>query len=95
MKSWWIYLIRCRDNSLYTGITTDVNKRFQTHRESSIGAAKYLRGRGPLELVFKREIGNRSFASKLELKVKKLRKEQKENLIKDPDRIFMLINEIL
>ncbi len=95
MKNWWLYIIRCRDNSLYTGITTDVDRRFDTHQRALIGAAKYLKGRGPLKLVFKQEIGNRSLASKLELKIKKLKKSQKEALILDPDKIIAFINEIL
>lgn len=94
MKNWWIYIIRCRDNSLYTGISNDVDKRFQTHQESSERSAKYLRGKGPLELVFKKEIGNKSLATKVENRIKRLKKSQKEALILDPDKIIALINEI-
>ena len=80
MSYWYLYLIRCRDNSLYTGITTDVAKRFALHNNGT--GAKYLRGRGPLTLVFQKKIGSRSLAAATEIKVKKLPKAQKENLVK-------------
>jgi len=66
-----IYLLRCRDDSIYTGIATDVERRLSEHNGGSRGA-KYLRGRGPVELIYKREIGNRSVATQLEAKVKRL-----------------------
>lgn len=78
--NWSLYLIRCKDNSLYTGITTDVTRRFSEHTEGKTGA-KYLRGKGPLSLVFHKVVGNRSEASKMEIKVKKLSKSEKEKLI--------------
>lgn len=80
-KNWFIYLIRCRNNSLYTGITTDVERRFLEH-ESGKGA-KYLRGKGPLKLVFYEEVGTKSDASKLEHLIKKLSKKEKESIIKE------------
>ena len=52
MTAWFIYIIRCADGSLYTGITTDVSRRFAEHARSGPRAARYLRGRGPLTLVF-------------------------------------------
>jgi len=81
MSPWWIYLIRCNNGSLYTGISTDVQRRFAEHQSNSPKAAKYLRGKGPLELVFYQEIGNRSEASIAEAKIKKLSRQQKQSLI--------------
>lgn len=78
-KNWFIYMIRCVDNSLYTGITTNVTKRFQAH-ESGKGA-KYLKTRRPFELVFQQEVGDRSQASKLEYAVKQLPKKRKELIV--------------
>ena len=78
---WHLYVIRCRDGSLYTGITTDVARRFAEH-QGNVGA-KYLRGRGPLLLVFQEKIGSRSLAVRVEAKVKKLTKAKKEELIRD------------
>ena len=81
MSAWWLYLVRCKNKTLYTGITTDVQRRFSEHQAGSAKSAKYLRGKGPLELVFYTKIGNRSEASIAEHKVKKLTRTDKELLI--------------
>ena len=82
MFYWYLYLVRCRDGSLYTGITTDVARRFTEHQENRGAGAKYLRGRGPLILVFQKRLGSRSLALGVESKVKKLSKARKEELIR-------------
>ena len=79
MEAWHLYLVRCADGSLYTGIAKDVERRFAKHVEGS--GAKYLRGRGPLELAFQSVVGTRSEALKLELKVKALSRKLKVDLI--------------
>ncbi len=81
MSTWSLYLIRCNNNSLYTGITTDVARRFQEHQSNTAKSAKYLRGKGPLHLVFQIEIGSRSEATIAEAKVKKLPRTEKEGLV--------------
>lgn len=81
MTPWSLYVIRCADASLYTGITTDVPQRFAEHCQGGRRAAKYLRGRGPLQLVFSAQVGDRSEASRLEWKIKRLNKVQKERLV--------------
>lgn len=78
---WSVYMIRCGDNSLYTGISNDVSKRFEVHQSGSAGAAKYTRTRHPLQLVFSAEIGDRSAASRAEYRLKKLSKNSKELLV--------------
>ncbi len=78
---WWVYMIRCGDGSLYTGIATDVERRFSEHESQGPKGAKYLRGRLPLEIVFKKEIGSRSAASKEELRMKKLSRGGKLKLL--------------
>lgn len=78
---WFLYLIRCGDGSLYTGIATDVDRRFEEHESQGPKGAKYTRGRLPLELVYRREIGNRSEATKEEMRVKALSRKQKLALI--------------
>jgi putative endonuclease len=87
---WSIYIIRCGDNSLYTGISNDVSKRFEIHRSGSAGAAKYTRTRHPLQLVFTSEIGDRSAASRAEYRLKKLSKRSKELLIAGKTSLFSL-----
>lgn len=78
-STWYLYILRCGDGSLYTGITTDVERRFDAHREGK--GAKYTRGRGPLALVYREECGTHSAALKRELAVKRLTREQKLQLI--------------
>lgn len=77
--AWHLYILRCGDNSLYTGITTDVKKRLEAHKSGK--GAKYTRGRGPLKLVYREECGSHSDALKRELAVKALPREQKQALI--------------
>jgi len=76
---WYLYMIRCKGDMLYTGITTDVSRRFSEHQAGK--GAKFLRGKSPLELVYQQEVGTRSEALKLEINIKKLSKAEKEALI--------------
>jgi len=78
---WHLYIIRCRGGTLYTGIATDVDRRLQEHRSTGAKGAKYLRGRGPLELAYCRKIGDRGLALKVEYAVKRLSKAHKSRLI--------------
>ena len=78
-STWHLYILRCKDGSLYTGITTDVEKRLEAHREGR--GAKYTRGRGPLELVYRKECGSHSEALKRELEIKALPRQKKLALI--------------
>ncbi len=75
-----LYILRCADGSLYTGIALDVVRRLQEHQAGARGA-KYLRGRGPLTLAYQAQIGDRSAASRAEYAVKRLPKSDKERLI--------------
>ena len=79
-STWKLYILRCGDGSLYTGITTDVQKRLAAHRSGK--GAKYTRGRGPLELVYSEECGSHSDALRRELEIKRLPREEKETLIR-------------
>ena len=76
---WYLYILRCGDHTLYTGITTDVEKRLEAHRRGK--GAKYTRGRTPLELVYREELESHSLALKREVEVKKLSRTDKEKLI--------------
>ena len=75
-----LYVVRCADGSLYTGIAVGVTKRLREH-ESGTRGAKYLRGKGPLRLVFEQSVGDRSAASSAEHRVKQLDKSAKEALV--------------
>ncbi|ESE42239.1 GIY-YIG nuclease family protein [Shewanella decolorationis] len=81
VSTWYLYLIRCANGHLYTGITTDVARRFNEHQSNSPKAAKYLRGKGPLTLMYQEQVGTRSDAIKREIAVKKLSRAQKLGLI--------------
>ena len=91
---WHLYLVRCRDGSLYTGITPDVTRRFAEHQGNGGTGAKYLRGRGPLILVFQKKLGSRSLALAVESKVKKLSKAKKEELITTRKHIEVIIEQV-
>ena len=84
-KSWKLYILRCGDGSLYTGITVDVQARLAQHRQGT--GAKYTRGRGPLELVYVEECEDHSHALKRELEVKALSKSGKMALIRPGEEI--------
>lgn len=75
-----LYILRCRDGTLYTGIAIDVDRRIREH-ESGIRGARYLRGRGPLQLEFSVRLGDRATAQQYEYRVKRLQRERKEALI--------------
>ncbi|WP_340616196.1 GIY-YIG nuclease family protein [Xenorhabdus entomophaga] len=79
VSHWYLYLIRAQNGTLYTGITTDVSRRFMQHASGK--GAKALRGKAPLTLVYQSLVGDRSMALKVEYRVKKLNKQQKERLI--------------
>jgi putative endonuclease len=76
---WYLYILRCKDNTLYTGITTDVARRLEVHRSGK--GAKYTRGRCPLELVYQETCETHSDALKRELEIKAMTRKQKEEMI--------------
>ncbi len=80
---WSVYVLRCRDGSLYTGIATDVPRRIAEHERGLIGS-KYLRGRGPFTLVFQAAAPDRAHATRAELAIKRLPKPAKEQLVASP-----------
>ena len=85
-------MLRCADGSLYTGIAKDVQKRIAEHETGKRGA-KYLRGRGPLQLVFEKPVGDRSLATRIEASLKQLRKAEKEDLQEVATRVDSYIEE--
>lgn len=79
-KAWFVYMVRCNDASLYTGITTDVARRVKEHQGGG-KAAKSLRGKGPVQLVYRHEMPDQSQALQVEYKIKQLPKAMKERLV--------------
>lgn len=87
---WYVYLVRMRSNALYCGITTDVERRFLQHSKGT--GAKALKGKGPLVLVWSQVVGSsRGQASKVEYKIKRLTKFQKEALVSGTKELSSLI----
>jgi len=81
VPGWFVYVLRCGDGTLYTGITTDVARRLAEHASGGPRAAKYLRGRGPLELAFSTEAGSRSRALSMERRLKAFPRNRKEDVV--------------
>lgn len=79
-KAWFVYIVRCADDTLYTGITTDIERRMKEHNSEKQGA-KYTRVRQPVELVFSEEQKDRSSASTREYQIKKLSRNKKLQLL--------------
>ena len=80
MRHWHVYIIRCADNSLYTGVSTDPARRLRQHAAGAAKGAKYAKGRTPLKLVWQAECPDRGRAQKLEYAIKRLDKSAKERL---------------
>ncbi|MFT6418598.1 MAG: putative endonuclease [Cognaticolwellia sp.] len=78
---WYVYFLRCADNSLYAGITTSLERRLYEHNECNKKAAKYTRVRRPVKLVYAEPQLNRQEASRREYQLKQLSKQNKEQLV--------------
>lgn len=87
LDTWSVYLVRCADGALYTGIARDVARRLGEHQSDSGKGAKYLRGKGPLELAFECPVGERGLALRVERRIKRLTRERKLRLIDGEDSL--------
>lgn len=81
MTDWTVYIVRCADDSLYTGITRDLNRRLNEHNNDDRLASAYTRARRPVKVVYQEARADRSSASKREAVIKKLTRKAKERLI--------------
>ena len=77
---YYLYILECADKTLYTGITTELNRRVEEHNSSDLGA-RYTRNRRPVELVYSKKFKDRAEASKQEFRIKNLTREEKLKLI--------------
>ena len=80
-KKWLIYILECRDGSLYCGITNNIEKRLKQHEGEIKGGAKYTRSHWPCKLVYKEKSASRSEALQREIEIKKMSKIEKQSLI--------------
>ncbi len=76
---WHVYIVKCRDNTLYTGITTDIERRLNEHNNSTLGA-RYTRSRRPVKLHYYEQVSSRSAALKREIQIKKFSSKKKRSL---------------
>lgn len=91
---YYVYILRCMDNSLYTGITKDLNRRMKEHFEKTNKCAKYTRYHSAYKLEVAWETDTKALASKLEYHIKKdLNKKQKEELLKNPENLNLFLGE--
>jgi putative endonuclease len=81
VDDWSVYIVRCRNGALYTGIALDVKRRLAQHRAADGRGAKYLRGRGPLRLALVRVVGPRGLALTVESRIKKMKTARKHRLL--------------
>lgn len=89
--SWHVYIVRTRDGSLYTGITTDVARRLKEHLARNGRGARYLRGRAPLDIVYRRKLGERRLALQVEWRLKRRPRAAKEAIVTEgPSRRDLL-----
>jgi putative endonuclease len=86
---WSVYILRCADNSLYTGVTTDVQRRLDEHNGLVKNGAKYTRNRQPVKLVYQEAAASRSEACKRESAIKNLNKSKKEQLVEKKSENFL------
>lgn len=93
MSQWQVYVLRCRGGGLYTGIATDVDRRLSEHRSGK--GAKALRGKEPLSLLISATVGNRSMAQRVEARIKRLPKSEKETLVGLPAMMQALIDQVV
>ncbi len=77
---WFVYMVRCKDQTLYTGITSDLKRRMEEHNSNNNGA-KYTRSRQPVQLVYAESANSRSMALKREYQLKRMSRDQKQALI--------------
>lgn len=75
--AWWVYMLRCADGSLYTGITTDVDRRLAEHNGAGAPGARYTRSRRPVELVYAEAAASRAEATRREAAIKRLDRARK------------------
>lgn len=89
---YYLYILKCSDNSLYTGIAIDVKKRISQHNGETTGGSKYVRSRRPAVLVYFEKCNSRQEASRREFEIKKMTRTQKEKLI---DKVLINKSDII
>lgn len=94
MSAWSVYVLRCADGALYTGVTTDVDRRVAEHESGHPKGARSLRGRGPLELLGSHVVGERGAALRLEARIKRLPRARKIDVLRHWDALAEILAEL-
>lgn len=94
MEKYFVYILRCLDNSLYTGITPDIKRRIGEHLSKDTKGAKYTKSHTPVALEALWTCKGKSAASKLECRIKRLKKQKKEELILNSEMVFEFFPEL-
>jgi putative endonuclease len=81
-SDWWVYILRCGDGSLYTGIARDTERRLRQHNGDLAGGARYTRGRRPVELIWREALPDRARAQAREAEIKALSRREKLRLVR-------------
>jgi putative endonuclease len=81
LSSWYVYIVKCVDGTLYTGVTTDIERRLRQHNGDLVGGAKYTRVRRPVQMVWREEQPDQSSACQREAAIKKLSRAEKLRLV--------------
>jgi len=92
-KAWYVYLIRNKLDQLYCGATSDVERRFREHQDGGLRAARALRGKGPLELLWYKKLADKSTALRWEYQIKQLDRRQKNRLVEGNTRLLTKLEQ--
>ena len=84
MTDWFVYILRCADDTLYTGITRDMERRVREHNGDNRRGAAYTRGRRPVQVIYREACGSRSQATRREHQIRAMTRKEKEKLAKSP-----------
>ncbi|MBI3527255.1 MAG: GIY-YIG nuclease family protein [Betaproteobacteria bacterium] len=89
---WFVYIVRCADDTLYTGIAKDVARRVEEHNSNNLLAANYTRARRPVAMVYEEAVETRSAAARREYEIKQMTRQRKEELLKTRLRLKRRVN---
>ena len=79
--AWYVYILRCADRTLYTGVTTDLQRRLSQHNGDTAGGPRYTRGRRPVTLLWSESVADRGSAQRREAAIKRLTRDEKLRLV--------------
>ncbi|MFD1384717.1 GIY-YIG nuclease family protein [Rhodanobacter aciditrophus] len=92
---WFVYIIKTRLNTLYTGVTTDLTRRFDEHTQGKVKGARYLKGKGPLQLVWSESVLDKRMAMQVEYRIKQLSRVKKDQLVSGKQSLQTLFKDVM